>query len=78
MRATTRLSGLSPPDDLLQSLQFRPADHSSGGQRCSQRYEWYQTASEVIVDIMVPNVTDDDILVEFSSRKVQYVTVASL
>ena len=46
------------------------AEHSSGGQRCSQRYEWYQTPSDVVLEVMIPSVKDDDILVEFAERKV--------
>ena len=68
-------SGLPAEADLLQSLRFDSAQHSSAGQRCSQRYEWYQTPSEVVLEIMIPNVKEDDILVEFTDRKVLFVWV---
>ena len=60
-------------DDVLQSLRFDAAEHSSSGQRCGQQYEWYQTPSDVVVEIMVPNVKEEDIVAEFSRRKVTIV-----
>ena len=57
-------------DRLLQSLCFNTVEHSSAGYRCSHRYEWYQTASDVVIEIMIQNVKDDDILVEFTDAKV--------
>ncbi|CAI8018971.1 Protein SGT1 homolog [Geodia barretti] len=56
-------------EDLLQSLRFNTGEHSIGGQRCNQRYEWYQTPSEVVLHIMIPNVKENDILVEFTDKK---------
>ena len=60
-------------DDVLQSLRFDAAEHSSSGQRCNQRYEWFQTPSDVVVEIMVPSVKEEDIVAEFSRRKVTIV-----
>ena len=60
-------------DDVLQSLRFDAAEHSSSGQRCGQRYEWFQTPSDVVVEIMVPSVKEEDIVAEFSRRKVTIV-----
>lgn len=59
--------------DLLQSLCFDAAEHSSHGYRCSNRYEWYQTSSDVYINIMIPNVKEDDIIVRFTDTKVLYV-----
>ena len=71
-RTVSEGSGLRAPagEDLLQSLRFNTGEHSIAGQRCSQRYEWYQTPSEVVLHVMIPNVKENDILVEFTDKKV--------
>ena len=58
--------------DVLQSLRFVPAEHSHQGYRCNSRYEWYQTSSDVCINIMIPNVMTDDIIMKFTDTKVQY------
>ena len=58
------------PDSVLQSLNFNESDHSSTGYRCSHRYEWYQTASDVVIEIMIQNVKDNDVVIEFTEEKV--------
>ena len=70
--ATPRTQDDDDCSDLLQSLRFDAAKHSSHGYRCSNRYEWYQTSSDVYIDIMIPNVKKDDIIVRFTDTKVLY------
>ena len=64
--------------DLLQSLRFDAAEHSSQGYRCSSRYEWYQTSSDVVVDIMIPNVKKEDITVKFTEGKVYNIIMCNV
>lgn len=72
--ATPRTQDDDDSSGLLQSLRFDAAKHSSHGYRCSSRYEWYQTSSDVYIDIMIPNVKEDDVIVRFTDTKVLYKT----
>lgn len=61
---------LQQHDDLLTSLRYVPEDHSMHGYRCKSRYEWYQTPSDVCIDIMIQDIKAEDIRVKFSENKV--------
>lgn len=64
------LPGARQHDDLLMSLRYVPEDHSMQGYRCKSRYEWYQTSSDVCIDIMMQDIKTEDISVKFSENKV--------